>query len=117
MTVVAAKTWAAIGYQLHLPKIGVDLKHGIPNVDTLGATCFAPEQDCATLATGAIHAAQHEILVSAYVLTNGSGIPGALTCAYDRGLTCGLSAIALNSVGHKRRPKIAGDHHKFALHF
>jgi hypothetical protein len=35
-------------------------------------TCFAPEQNCAGLAIAAIDAAQREILISAYVLTNGS---------------------------------------------
>jgi hypothetical protein len=38
-------------------------------------TCFAPEQNCALLAIGAIDAAQHEILVNAYAVTTGSGIP------------------------------------------
>jgi hypothetical protein len=41
-------------------------------------TCFAPEQDCAGLATSAIDAARREILVNAYALTTGSGIPAAL---------------------------------------
>jgi hypothetical protein len=44
-------------------------------------TCFAPEQDCAGLAIGAIDAARQEILVSAYVLTNGPGFPAALVAA------------------------------------
>ena len=41
-------------------------------------TCFAPEQDCAVLATSAIDAARREILVNAYALTTGSGIAAAL---------------------------------------
>lgn len=49
-------------------------------------TCFAPEQNCSVLAIGAIDAAQREILVSAYVLTNGSGIPAALIRAHARGV-------------------------------
>jgi phosphatidylserine/phosphatidylglycerophosphate/cardiolipin synthase-like enzyme len=55
-------------------------------------TCFAPEQDCAGLAIAAIDTAQHEILASAYVLTNGSGIPGALIRAHDRGVDVRLVA-------------------------
>jgi phosphatidylserine/phosphatidylglycerophosphate/cardiolipin synthase-like enzyme len=47
-------------------------------------TCFAPEQDCAELATSAIDVARHEILVNAYALTTGSGIPAALIRAHDR---------------------------------
>jgi phosphatidylserine/phosphatidylglycerophosphate/cardiolipin synthase-like enzyme len=49
-------------------------------------TCFAPEQSCALLAIGAIDAAQQEILASAYVLANGSGIPAALIRARVRGV-------------------------------
>ena len=55
-------------------------------------TCFAPEQDCAGLPIGAIDAAQREILVSAYVLTNGSGIPAALIRAHGRGVDVRLIA-------------------------
>ena len=47
-------------------------------------TCFAPEQNCALLAIGAIDAAGSEILVNAYAFTLGSGIPGALIRAHDR---------------------------------
>ena len=49
-------------------------------------TCFAPEQDCAALAIGAIDAARQEILVSAYALTKRSGFPAALARAHDRGV-------------------------------
>jgi hypothetical protein len=52
-------------------------------------TCFAPEQDCAALAIGAIDAARQEILVSAYVLTKGSGFPAALVRARARALMSG----------------------------
>jgi phospholipase D len=55
-------------------------------------TCFAPEQDCAGLSISAIDAAQREILVSAYVLTNGSGIPAALIRAHGRGVDVRLIA-------------------------
>jgi phospholipase D len=55
-------------------------------------TCFSPEQDCARLAIGAIDAAEHEILVSAYVLTNGLGVPAALIRAHDRGIDVELDA-------------------------
>lgn len=49
-------------------------------------TCFAPEQNCALLAIGAIDGAQREVLDNAYALTTGSGIPGALIRAHDRGV-------------------------------
>ena len=55
-------------------------------------TCFAPEQDCAALAIGAIDAARQEILVSAYALTNGSGFPAALARAHGRGVDVRLIA-------------------------
>jgi hypothetical protein len=57
--------------------------------------CFSPEQDCARLAIDALDAARHEILVNAYVLTMGSGIPGALIRAHARGLDVRLSPIAM----------------------
>jgi hypothetical protein len=47
-------------------------------------TCFVPEQDCAALAIGAFDAKRQEILVSAYVLTKGSGSPSARVSANDR---------------------------------
>jgi phosphatidylserine/phosphatidylglycerophosphate/cardiolipin synthase-like enzyme len=49
-------------------------------------TCFAPEQDCAAIAIVAVEAAQREVLVNAYVLTEGSGIPAALIRAHQRGV-------------------------------
>jgi hypothetical protein len=49
------------------------------------AVCFAPEEDCAAFATRAINNAEREILVSAYGLTTGSGIVGALVRAKERG--------------------------------
>jgi phosphatidylserine/phosphatidylglycerophosphate/cardiolipin synthase-like enzyme len=55
-------------------------------------TCFAPEQNCALLAIGAIEDARSEILVNAYALTVGSGIPGALIRAHDRGVDVRLIA-------------------------
>jgi hypothetical protein len=42
------------------------------------AVCFSPEEDCAGFAERAITGAEREILVSAYRLTVGSGIVGAL---------------------------------------
>src|SRR5271170_7556952 len=60
-------------------------------------SCFAPEQNCALLAIGAIDAAEQEILVNAYVLTTGSGIPGALIRAHDRGVDVRLIADRLTS--------------------
>lgn len=55
-------------------------------------TCFAPEDNCALLAIGAIDAAQREVLVNAYAFTVGSGIPGALVRAHDRGVDVRLIA-------------------------
>jgi phosphatidylserine/phosphatidylglycerophosphate/cardiolipin synthase-like enzyme len=55
-------------------------------------TCFAPEQNCALLAIAAIDAARSEILVNAYALTTGSGIPGALIRAHNRGVDVRLIA-------------------------
>jgi phosphatidylserine/phosphatidylglycerophosphate/cardiolipin synthase-like enzyme len=49
-------------------------------------TCFAPEQNCARLAIRAIDAAAQQVLVNAYVLTTGSGIPAALIRAHGRGV-------------------------------
>jgi phosphatidylserine/phosphatidylglycerophosphate/cardiolipin synthase-like enzyme len=46
---------------------------------------FAPEQNCQLYAIGVIDGARSEILVNAYALTAGSGIPGALIRAHDRG--------------------------------
>jgi phosphatidylserine/phosphatidylglycerophosphate/cardiolipin synthase-like enzyme len=64
-------------------------------------TCFAPEQNCALLAIGAIDAAQHEILVNAYAVTTGSGIPGALIRAHDRGVDVRLIADRWTPCEHK----------------
>jgi phosphatidylserine/phosphatidylglycerophosphate/cardiolipin synthase-like enzyme len=58
-------------------------------------TCFAPEQDCAALAIGAVDAAEREILVNAYVLTMGSGVPAALIRAHNRGVDVRLIADRL----------------------
>ena len=55
-------------------------------------TCFAPEQNCASLAISALDAAQSEILVNAYLITMGSGIPGALIRARGRGVDVQLVA-------------------------
>jgi len=58
-------------------------------------TCFAPEQNCAAMAIGAIDAAEREILVNAYVLTIGCGIPPALIRAHNRGVDVRLIADCL----------------------
>ena len=63
-----------------------------PGVAAIIATCFAPEQNCALVAIGAIDAAHREVLVNAYGFTNGSGIPAALIRAHDRGVDVGLIA-------------------------
>ena len=56
------------------------------------STCFAPANDCAAFAIGAINRAQHEILVGAYNLTIGSGIVEALLGAKQRGVDVRLVA-------------------------
>jgi phospholipase D len=56
------------------------------------AVCFAPEEDCAAFAVRAIDNAEHEILVSAYGLTVGSGVVGALIGAKERGVDVKLIA-------------------------
>jgi hypothetical protein len=48
------------------------------STDAAIAVCFAPEEDCAAFAARAIDNAESEILVSAYRLTVGSGVAGAL---------------------------------------
>jgi phosphatidylserine/phosphatidylglycerophosphate/cardiolipin synthase-like enzyme len=50
------------------------------------ATCFAPEENCNAFAVEAVNGAKREILVSAYSLTTGSGIPEALARAAQRGV-------------------------------
>jgi phosphatidylserine/phosphatidylglycerophosphate/cardiolipin synthase-like enzyme len=64
-------------------------------------TCFAPEQNCTALALNAIETARREILVSAYALTTGSGIPGALIDAHDRGVA--VSVVADRRTACERR--------------
>jgi hypothetical protein len=63
--------------------------------------CFAPEQNCASLVLNAVETARREILVNAYALTTGSGIPGALINAYGRG-------VAVSVVAEGGQPESAG---------
>jgi phosphatidylserine/phosphatidylglycerophosphate/cardiolipin synthase-like enzyme len=56
------------------------------------ATCFAPEENCNAFAVDAVNGAEREILVSAYGLTTGSGIPEALARAAQRGVDVRLIA-------------------------
>jgi phospholipase D len=56
------------------------------------SVCFAPEQDCAGVAIGAIERARREILVNAYNLTTGAGIVEALVRARARGVDVRLIA-------------------------
>src|SRR5215469_1775922 len=56
------------------------------------AACFAPEENCAALAVGAIDRARRQILVTAYNLTTGSGIVEALVRARERGVDVRLIA-------------------------
>jgi phosphatidylserine/phosphatidylglycerophosphate/cardiolipin synthase-like enzyme len=53
-------------------------------IDAAIATCFAPEENCNAFAVDAVNGAEREILVSAYSLTTGSGIPKALARAAQR---------------------------------
>jgi len=65
------------------------LVQAVPAAAAVPATvevCFSPEDDCAEFAERAIAGAQREILVSAYRLTVGSGIVGALIRAKERGV-------------------------------
>lgn len=64
-------------------------------------TCFAPEQNCASLALNAIETARREILVNVYALTTASGIPGALINAYGRGVA--VSVVADRRTACERR--------------
>ena len=68
----------------------------VPAVATVpGATvtvCFAPEENCAAVAVGAIDRARRQILVSAYNLTTGAGIVEALVRARERGVDVRLIA-------------------------
>ena len=54
--------------------------------DATITVCFAPEDDCAAFAERTIDGAERNILVSAYRLTVGSGIVGALIRAKERGV-------------------------------
>jgi phosphatidylserine/phosphatidylglycerophosphate/cardiolipin synthase-like enzyme len=56
------------------------------------ATCFAPEENCTAVVVDAVNGAEREILVSAYNLTTGSGIPDALVRAAKRGVDVRLIA-------------------------
>lgn len=56
------------------------------------AVCFAPEENCAAVAVGAIDRARRQILVSAYNLTTRSGIVEALVRARERGVDVRLIA-------------------------
>lgn len=68
------------------------------------AACFAPEEDCAVLAVGAIDRARRQILVTAYNLTTGSGIVEALVRARERGVDVRL--IADKRTPCERKPGI-----------
>jgi hypothetical protein len=73
--------------------LAISLAMGVPSptlptssavTDATVEVCFAPEDDCAGFAEHAIEGAEREILVSAYRLTVGSGIVGALIRAKER---------------------------------
>ncbi len=68
------------------------------------AVCFAPEENCAAVAVGAIDRARRQILVSAYNLTTGSGIVEALVRARERGVDVRL--IADKRTPCERKPGI-----------
>jgi phospholipase D len=75
--------------------VGV-LSPALPAASTVSdatiSVCFSPEEDCADFAVRAIDGAAREILVSAYGLTVGSGIVGALIRAKERGVDVRLIA-------------------------
>jgi phosphatidylserine/phosphatidylglycerophosphate/cardiolipin synthase-like enzyme len=63
------------------------------------ATCFAPEENCNAFAVDAVNGAKREILVSAYSLTTGSGIPEALARAAQRVVDVRVIADRTTSCG------------------
>ena len=67
------------------------------------AICFAPEEDCDAFAVDAIEGAEREILVSAYRLTVGSGVVGALIRAKERG-----ADVQVSPTGRRRAGERAG---------
>jgi phosphatidylserine/phosphatidylglycerophosphate/cardiolipin synthase-like enzyme len=64
------------------------------------ATCFAPEENCNAFAADAVNGAEREILVTAYNLTTGSGIPEALARAAKRGVDVRVIADRTTPCGH-----------------
>jgi phosphatidylserine/phosphatidylglycerophosphate/cardiolipin synthase-like enzyme len=69
--------------------------------DATVAVCFAPEEDCDAFAVQAIERAEHDVLVSAYRLTVGSGVVGALIRAKERG-------VDVRVIADKARPRADG---------
>jgi phosphatidylserine/phosphatidylglycerophosphate/cardiolipin synthase-like enzyme len=81
-------------FSIALAISALSLAHPAASLSTGAAVsvCFAPEEDCAAFAVRAIDNAEREILVSAYGLTVGSGIVGALISARERGVEVKLIA-------------------------
>jgi phospholipase D len=73
---------------LKLALAAITLAHPAAFISTSATVtvCFAPEEDCDAFAVRAIDGAEREILVSAYRLTVGSGVVGALIRAKERGV-------------------------------
>jgi phosphatidylserine/phosphatidylglycerophosphate/cardiolipin synthase-like enzyme len=76
----------SLAISLALTVLSTALPTSSPATDATVEVCFAPEDDCAAFAVRAIEAAGREILVSAYRLTVGSGVVGALIRAKERGV-------------------------------
>ena len=82
----------SITLSLALGALSPTLPAASVSTDAAIAVCFAPEEDCADFAVRAIDNAESEILVSAYRLTVGSGVAGALIRTKERGVDVRLIA-------------------------
>jgi phosphatidylserine/phosphatidylglycerophosphate/cardiolipin synthase-like enzyme len=80
------------GLSLTLAALSPIVPASSPTPGAMIAVCFSPEENCAAFADRAIGTAEHEILVGAYGLTNGSGIVQSLIRAKQRGIDVRLIA-------------------------
>ena len=76
----------SFAFRLALSVLPAALPISSAATDATIEVCFAPEDDCSGFAERAIEAAEREILVSAYRLTVGSGVVGALIRGKERGV-------------------------------
>jgi phosphatidylserine/phosphatidylglycerophosphate/cardiolipin synthase-like enzyme len=91
----------SIALSLALGALSPTLPATSVSTDAAIAVCFAPEEDCAAFAVRAIDNAESEILVSAYRLTVGSGVAGALIRAKERGVDVRLIADRTRLAGER----------------